>query len=163
MLSPLLLWSDLTLVMNSLTALWPCPGEAIVEVWWISCWNWKVPEQRYRYEGLRKRLDHACYIAGVTPPPNQTLPSPLSQVTLVWSFVYPLSCCFCGVFIAVTSSLAVQEFRRTVHYRESRLPNWELYQRQKSAQGLSLTTNISYHLQRWPNRTAARHQVRPTR
>ncbi|KAF8237173.1 hypothetical protein L208DRAFT_1248652 [Tricholoma matsutake] len=51
--------------LDYLTALWPCP------------------EQRYRYEGLRKRLDHACYIAGVTPPPNQTLPSPLSQVTLV--------------------------------------------------------------------------------
>lgn len=53
--------------IDYLTALWPCP------------------EQRCRYENLRKRLDDACYFAGVSlaPPSNLTLPDPSSPQDLV--------------------------------------------------------------------------------
>ncbi|KAF8630832.1 hypothetical protein AX17_005191 [Amanita inopinata Kibby_2008] len=53
--------------IDYLTALWPCP------------------EQRTRYEGLRQRLDSACYVAGVSRPPplNLALQLPLSPEALV--------------------------------------------------------------------------------
>ncbi|KAF9454801.1 hypothetical protein P691DRAFT_716672 [Macrolepiota fuliginosa MF-IS2] len=53
--------------IDYLSALWPCP------------------EQRLRYGALRKRLDRACNVARVGPPPplNLTLPSPASPETLV--------------------------------------------------------------------------------
>lgn len=53
--------------IDYLTALWPCP------------------EQRCRYENLRKKLDDACYSAGVSlaPPSNLTLPDPSSPQDLV--------------------------------------------------------------------------------
>ncbi|KAJ3566110.1 hypothetical protein NP233_g7198 [Leucocoprinus birnbaumii] len=53
--------------IDYLSALWPCP------------------EQRHRYNALRKRLNNACYVAGVDlpPPPNFSLPSPSSPESLV--------------------------------------------------------------------------------